>query len=175
MALPPDGGSHFGGDLELSDDSSIAQFNVTQQGVDTSFSFSLMQAITPTLTLGGIANYSLKSKDFTRGFAALYNMGEHSLAMQWEKEFKMLYLRKVNPNRVHVTTDLTIDGEGNSSMTVATEYMLKQGKLHMSIDSSLMVKSLVETTAIPGVTLQFSADLMHLQGQYRFGFGITMG
>lgn len=87
----------------------------------------------------------------------------------------MLYLRKVNPNRVHVTTDLTIDGEGNSTMSVGTEYTLKQGKLHMSMDSNFMVKSLLETTAVPGVTLQFSADLMHLQGQYRFGFGITMG
>lgn len=87
----------------------------------------------------------------------------------------MVYLRKVNPNRVHVSTDLTIDGEGNSTMAVGTEYTLKQGKLHMSLDSNLTVKSLVETSAGPGVQLQFSADLMHLQGQYKFGFGITMG
>lgn len=84
--MPQEGDSHFGGELELSDDSSTAQLSVAQQGVDTTFSASLMQAITPTLTLGGIGNYSLKSKDFTRGFAALYNMGEHSLVMQWEKE-----------------------------------------------------------------------------------------
>lgn len=32
------------------------------------------------------------------------------MVLQW----KLMYLRKVNPNRVHLSTDLAIDESGNS-------------------------------------------------------------
>lgn len=53
--------------------------------------------------------------------------------------------------------------------------MLKQSKVSMGIDSNLQLRSLVETSLAPGVQLQFAAEMAHLQGQYRFGYGIVMG
>ncbi len=53
--------------------------------------------------------------------------------------------------------------------------MLKQSKVSMGIDSNLQLRSMVETAVAPGVQLQFAAEMAHLQGQYRFGYGIVMG
>lgn len=102
-----------------------------------------------------------------------------------------MYLRKINPNRVHLSTDLAIDDSGNSlvmmfifrytttdncvQVSVAAEYTLKQSKLHMSIDSNLQLKSLVETSIMPGIQLQLSADVSQAKDAYRFGYGIMMG
>ena len=58
---------------------------------------------------------------------------------------------------------------------MAAEYMLKQSKLHMSIDSQLQLKSMVETTIAPGVQLQMCADVNQGKSFYKFGFGIRMG
>ena len=58
-------------------------------------------------------------------------------------------------------------------MSVGAEYMLKQSKLQMTIDSNLSVKSSVETSIGPGVSLQLSADASQ-NSQYKFGYGVTM-
>ncbi len=60
-------------------------------------------------------------------------------------------------------------------MSVAAEYILKQSRVSMSIDSNVTLKTLVETSIAPGVQLQLAADMAQLQGQYRFGYGIVMG
>ena len=60
-------------------------------------------------------------------------------------------------------------------MSLTAEYILKQSRLSMSVDSNVALKSLLETTIAPGVQLQFGADVSQLQGQYRFGYGIMMG
>lgn len=60
-------------------------------------------------------------------------------------------------------------------MSLAVEYILKQSKLNMSIDSNLTVKSTIETTVLPGFTLQLCAEEQHLKDAFRFGLGITMG
>ncbi len=60
-------------------------------------------------------------------------------------------------------------------MSVSAEYMLKQSRVSMSIDSSITLKSLVETSIAPGVQLQLAAEMAQLQGQYRFGYGLLMG
>ena len=52
--------------------------------------------------------------------------------------------------------------------------MLKQSKLHMSVDSNLLLKSTVDTTVAPGMALQFCAELAHLKNAYKYGFGIVM-
>jgi hypothetical protein len=84
-------------------------------------------------------------------------------------------VRKVNPNRCHLSTDLMIDEQGNSLMTVAAEYILKQSKLHMSMDSNLQVKSSLETSVVPGIQMQVAGEIAHLAGAYKIGFGIVMG
>jgi hypothetical protein len=60
-------------------------------------------------------------------------------------------------------------------MSVGAEYMLKQSKLHMSVDSNLQLKSMVETAIAPGVQMQLCADMVQHKGVYKFGFGILMG
>jgi len=60
-------------------------------------------------------------------------------------------------------------------MSIGAEYILKQSKLHMSVDSNLLIKSTVETTVAPGVLMQFTADVCQIKGTYRFGYGIIMG
>jgi hypothetical protein len=90
-------------------------------------------------------------------------------------QFRLLYTRKVNPNRVHLTTDVVINAEGKSQMSVGAEYMLKQSKLHMSIDSNMQIKSMVETAIAPGVQMQLCAEMQQQQAVYKFGFGVLMG
>ena len=60
-------------------------------------------------------------------------------------------------------------------MSVGAEYMLKQSKLHMSVDSNLQLKSMVETAIAPGVQMQLCADMVQHKGAYKFGFGVLMG
>lgn len=86
-----------------------------------------------------------------------------------------MYTRKVNPNRVHLTTDLTVDEHGNSNMSLSAEYILKQAKLTMSVDSSLHVKSLLETDLPQGMHLQLAAEVDQLKNSYKIGCGIIMG
>jgi len=59
-------------------------------------------------------------------------------------------------------------------MTLAAEYMLKQSKLHMSVDSNLLLKSTLETNVAPGMMLQFCAEAAQLKNSYKYGFGIVM-
>lgn len=60
-------------------------------------------------------------------------------------------------------------------MSVSAEYILKQSRLNMSLDSSLGVKSVLETTVVPGVNIQLCSDVNQIKDQYRFGFGIVFG
>ena len=86
-----------------------------------------------------------------------------------------MYLRRVNPNRVHLSTELVVDEAANSQMTVGAEYTLKQSKIQMTIDSNMLIKSHLETTIAPGVTMQFCAEMCQGQNVYKFGYGIAMG
>ncbi|RYY78079.1 hypothetical protein EON63_17985 [archaeon] len=60
-------------------------------------------------------------------------------------------------------------------MTVGAEYMLKQSKLSMSIDSNLHIKSYVETSLGPGMQLQFGGEFNQPANLYRFGYGLFIG
>lgn len=83
-------------------------------------------------------------------------------------------MRKVNPNRVHLMTDLTIDEAGNSIMSCSAEYFLKQSKLHFGVDSNFQIKSLLETSLNKDMQLQLSADVNQIKNSYRFGFGLVI-
>lgn len=60
-------------------------------------------------------------------------------------------------------------------MSVGAEFMLKQSKLCMGVDSNLLLKSYLETSLNPGTQLQISAEMMQAANHYKFGFGIVMG
>lgn len=60
-------------------------------------------------------------------------------------------------------------------MGLAAEYILKQSKIQLGVDSSLNIKSQVDSALAPGMTLQFSAEINNIRNVYRFGYGIMMG
>jgi hypothetical protein len=174
LSLPQEG-YQVAGELELNDESSTTQVSLTNGPSDSNVSVSYMQSVTPFLALGGIGNYSTKSAAITRGFAGTYNDGENMLVTQWDNQFKFLYQRRVNPNRFHLNADVQVDEQGNSTAALGAEYILKQSRLQMSIDSNIQVRSVVEVNTGQGFQLQFSGDLGHLSGTARFGFGLMVG
>lgn len=83
-------------------------------------------------------------------------------------------MKRVNHNRVHLSADLVVDEQSTSIMSVGAEYMLKQSKLQMSIDSNLLIKSYLETNLGPGITMQFCAEMQQHKEHFKFGYGIQM-
>jgi hypothetical protein len=83
-------------------------------------------------------------------------------------------MKRVNPSRVHLSADLHVDAESNSTMTFGAEYQLKQSKLQMSIDSNMLLKSYLETQVGAGVTMQFCAEMLQSKDHYKFGYGLQM-
>eukprot|EP01040_Poterioochromonas_malhamensis_P009803 gene9803-10647_t len=161
-------------ELEIAGSSSTTLLQFAKSS-DTVVSLSYMQSITPTLTLGGLGSYALKMGDLTTAVGASYADGDHSVYLQWDNNLKVMYQRRVNPNRVNLSTDLVVDDSGNSQMSLNAEYILKQSKLQMSVDSNLHLKSVVETSVISGFQLQFSAEMSQFKDVYRFGYGVFMG
>jgi hypothetical protein len=58
-------------------------------------------------------------------------------------------------------------------MAVGAEYLLKQGKLHFSIDSNLAVKSSVDTNIADGVNLQLCAETSNFNNNIKLGVAIA--
>lgn len=86
----------------------------------------------------------------------------------------MLFLRRVNKNRVHLSSTLVVDENAGSTASIGAEYTLKQSKLQMSIDTNLIIKSQLTTQIVPSVNLQLSAEMSQFKEHYRFGYGIEM-
>jgi len=161
-------------DVDMVDDSSATQFHFAK-GTQSTLGVNYMQALLPCLVLGGSGQYNLGKGQLRTAIGGIYDRGENLVAAQWDNEFRILFLRRVNPNRVNVSTELTVDESGNSQVSVGAEYTLKQSKLHMSLDSNLVAKSSVETTLAPGMTMQLCAEIAQAAQTYRFGFGVSMG
>jgi hypothetical protein len=60
-------------------------------------------------------------------------------------------------------------------MSVGAEYTMKQSKLHMSIDSGLLIKSSLNTQISPGTEMQLCAEMQQAGQHYKFGLGVMMG
>ncbi|KAJ1396818.1 eukaryotic porin-domain-containing protein [Ochromonadaceae sp. CCMP2298] len=161
-------------ELELADATSATQIKYTKS-TDDQFYLSYMQSIIPQLAIGGSGVYSTKSKDLSTSMGLIYDPAEYTFAVQWDNSLRLLYLKKVNPNRVHLSTDLTVDEAGNGVMSLNAEYMLKQSKIHMGIDSNLVLKSYLEAELSPKVTLQMCAEMQQATNHYRVGAEIRVG
>jgi hypothetical protein len=59
-------------------------------------------------------------------------------------------------------------------MTVAAEYTMKQSKLHVSMDSNMVIKSSLETSVSPGVSMQLCAEMQQASNTYKFGYSLQM-
>lgn len=136
---------------------------------------SYVQTVTEALSLGGAARWDIAKDAFSQSFAGAYDSGENLIAAKYDTNLQILYLRRVNPGRVNVSTDLVLGEDNSTTMTLNSEFILKQSKVNLSVDSNLFLKSMIETTLAPGTSLQFSAEMLHAKDHYRFGYGITMG
>lgn len=162
-------------ELEVTDECSASQFKYTKAD-DNQYQVAYMQSITPFFTMGGMGVYSTKENSLQTAYALIYDPQDYTLAAQYDQNIKFMYMRRVNPNRVHVSTDLAVDpATGGSTMSVSAEFMLKQSKLHLGVDSNLLLKSYLETSLSQGTQLQLAAEMQQHAGHYRFGMGIVMG
>jgi len=89
----------------------------------------------------------------------------------------LLYKREVNPNRVNLLTDLQFDGQsGQTRMNLSAQYILKQSRISIGVDSDLTMRTTIESNVSQGVQLSISAELPQLKQEgCRFGLGLTMG
>ncbi len=60
-------------------------------------------------------------------------------------------------------------------MSVAAQYFLKQSKLEIGVDSNVLIRSMLETTVFPGLSIALSAEMMQAKDHYKFGTGVTLG
>ena len=90
---------------------------------------------------------------------------------------QVVYKREVNPNRVNLLTDLQYEGQsGNSRMNLSAQFILKQSKLTIGVDSDLTMRSVIESNISGGVQLSLSAEIPQLkQESCKFGYGLMMG
>mmetsp|Transcript_101821 Transcript_101821/g.199711 ORF Transcript_101821/g.199711 Transcript_101821/m.199711 type:complete len:331 (+) Transcript_101821:90-1082(+) len=161
-------------EANLQDESSTAQVKFTRSAGDE-LSFSFMQMIYPNISLGGMSTYNVKGQSLSNSIGLYIDPTDFTLAVQYDNTLKMMYMRKVNPNRVHLGADLTVDEQGQATMGMIAEYQLKQAKLQLGLDSSLVVRSQLDTTLMPGTQMQLCAEMQQAANVYRFGFGIVMG
>jgi hypothetical protein len=143
---------------------------------DNSIGCTYVQSITPNLSLGGLCKYSPESNYIAKEFCGSYDDGENMVVgTKSGEQMKLSYRRTVNPNRVMLTTDVTFDKEMNSLMGLSAQYMLKQSTLNFGVDSNLLIKSMLNAEIQPGISMQMCGEVQHASGQYRFGYGLTMG
>ena len=64
------------------DGSAATQLQYSTAGGST-VGLSYMQALTPSLTLGGVGQYTLKKKTLQTGFGGIYDYKEHMFAVQY--------------------------------------------------------------------------------------------
>ena len=78
---------------------------------------------------------------------------------------------------MNLLTEIDYDGKsGGSKMSACAEYILKQSKLTMGVDSDLVMRTTVESNIAQGVQLSISAEIPQLQqDQCKFGYALLMG
>jgi hypothetical protein len=60
-------------------------------------------------------------------------------------------------------------------MGVTAEYILKQAKIQLGLDSAGVIRAHLDTTLNPGTQLQLCAEMQQQSNHYKFGFGVVMG
>lgn len=52
---------------------------------------------------------------FTSTFGGIYDTNDHQLSAMWGNQLQLCYLRRVNPNRVHLSAELKVDPNSMNS------------------------------------------------------------
>jgi len=78
---------------------------------------------------------------------------------------------------VNLLTEVEYEGKsGASKMNASAQYILKQSKVTMGVDSDLTMRTTVESNIAQGVQLSISAEIPQLQqDQCKFGYALLMG
>lgn len=169
-----DGSNHIEFSYEGNDAASNYVFNYAPYTATANVSF--MQAVTPSFAMGGALSANLDKRVGSLAFGALYERRDNTLAATYEEDsLSLMYTRRVNPNRVHLTSEFKHSAREGSQFAVGAEYTLKQAKLQFSLDNNVTLKSALESQVMPGVKLQLATELQHGTDQFKCGYGLSMG
>lgn len=158
------------------------------------YGLNYFQSLTPKWALGGegmylaansrlLSSYSVKyntaainsdtdekSMETPSTFIANYNTGQQALTLN--------YKRVVTTNRVVLGAELQCSPFSlESQVLVGAEFKFARSKMQVCVDGSGKIQSTLETKLGVGQgtpTLNFSADVDHLNDQLRFGYGINI-
>lgn len=160
--------------LDLTGDSYTAQLELSRTP-GTTLGATFVQAVHPHVSLGGAGKWNVPKGIVSSSYGGMFDDGEHVVCAVWDSQLQVMYLRRVNRNRVHLCSQLLVDEGMRGQASVSAEFILKQSKLNFSLDSDLMVKSALETSVMAGMTLQVTAEMQHASNHYRVGYGMMIG
>lgn len=141
----------------------------------TTLAVGYTQAVTPNISMGGSGKWNLPKGLVNSSYGGMFDDGEHVVCAVWDSQMQVMYLRRVNKNRVHLSSQLLVDEAMKAQASMCAEFILKQSKLNFAVDSDLMIKSSMETSVMAGMNLQVAAEMQHLNSHYRFGYGMMIG
>jgi len=84
----------------------LAQF-LKQSASSSSYMLTFMQALTPSLSMGGMAQYHTDKGTLNTGYGGIYDSGDNLIGAQWDSNVSLVIhviegrntLRKVSPSR----------------------------------------------------------------------------
>uniref|UniRef100_A0A6U5EBE6 Uncharacterized protein n=1 Tax=Corethron hystrix TaxID=216773 RepID=A0A6U5EBE6_9STRA len=154
---------------------------------------SYLQAVTPSLVLGGEAMYIAANGSLLGSYSARYAgtiksdslpatgipPSQYTVYGQFHPAQGMLtaaYRRAVTPGRVVIGTELSINpGTLEATVTTGMEVTLRQGRVNCAADGTGKFQTVVETTVMPGTKLSLCGEADHGKGAFRFGYGFSVG
>ncbi|KAI9293259.1 hypothetical protein K502DRAFT_325417 [Neoconidiobolus thromboides FSU 785] len=143
------------------------------------FLVSYLQSITKNLALGSEALFQRTSKemeDSSLSFTAKYATPESILTAQVMDQgmLQASYFHKVS-EMAETGVDLQIiaaQGKRDAICTLGTKFEFSAATMRTSIDTTGKVSTVLEEHIVPPLSLTLSAELDHLKGASKFGFGV---
>ena len=176
----------------------FAQIDHDYQGSDHS---ALIRAINPSPADGSgiyMVNYLQSlTRNFAFGLETVYQRPSGDLEdvstsyvakltgdRDWSALFRLrpqgaaeaMYLHKLS-DQVDFAADLqavAVGAKRDAQATLGARYAFRMAVLRASIDTTGKISSVYETRLSPAFGVTFSGEIDHLQGQSKFGFGISI-
>ena len=170
-----DQGKHA--DFSIQGSDQVSSWNITMLPLKKEAELAFLQQLTPGFAYGMAWNLNWDKLDGTFQGAMIYEDDDNMVAGCYEENnIAVVYKRRVNPNRVHLASEFKYDLSGQKeSFSLSAEFMLKQAKLHMTVDRNLAVATVIESNVRPGLKLMFSATLDHASDGFNCGYGLQFG
>ncbi|GMH93569.1 hypothetical protein TrVE_jg6862 [Triparma verrucosa] len=143
------------------------------------FGLNFVQAVTPSLSVGGDAMYLGSQNTSIGSYGVKYTGNSWCMAGQWnglQQSFFCHYKKEVTKDRVTLAAEMQVQpGSGESAVTFGGEFNLKQSKISTVIDGSGCMKTVLDTKLGPAASVIFSGEVDHMKDNYKFGYGLTIG